>query len=89
VTDDERTAEWRRTDPDLRLYIPDEGAGRTASNQHVIVISTPEDSFVAVWKQASMENEPDQHVVASRSTDLGESWSDPIELDGPAPDDEP
>jgi hypothetical protein len=80
--------EWRRTDPDFRLYLPDGQTGRTASNQHVIVVPTPDDTFVAVWKQASMENEPDQHVVASRSTDRGETWSEPVELDGPEPDDD-
>jgi hypothetical protein len=81
--------EWRRTDPDFRLYVPDDRAGRTAANQHVIVVPTPEGSFVAVWKRASLENDPDQHVVAARSTDRGETWSDPVELDGPGPSDEP
>jgi hypothetical protein len=89
TADAPESVEWRRTDPDFRVYVPETQTGPTASNQHLIVVPTPADTFVAVWKQASMENEADQHVVAARSTDRGESWSDPVEVDGPAPDDGP
>jgi len=82
-------AEWRRTDPDFRLYVPDATTGPTASNQHLLVVPTPTDAFVAVWTQATAENDPDQRIVAARSTDRGDTWSAPVEIDGPAPDDDP
>lgn len=83
------TDEWKRSKPDFLVYIPPAAQGRDAENQHFNVLPMPSGAFLAFWTQASRENAPDQRVVLSRSLDRGQTWSPPVEIDGPAPDDPP
>ncbi len=80
------TDEWRRTKPDLTVYLPGGPDSRDSENQHLLVVPTPERTFLAFWTQATRENAPDQRCVLSRSEDQGETWSEPIEIAGPATD---
>jgi hypothetical protein len=79
--------ELRRTDPDYVTYVPDSSSGPDAENQHFIVVPTPSGTFLAIWTQASSEADPNQRIVTACSTDEGETWTDPEEIAGPAPDD--
>ncbi len=79
--------ELHRTDPDYITYVPESVDTRHAENQHFIVIATPADTFLAIWTQSSSEADPDQRVVSARSTDEGQTWTDPIEIAGPGPTD--
>jgi hypothetical protein len=79
---------WRRTNPDFEVFVPDGFDGTDSENQQLIVVPTPEDTFIAVWTMASRENDDDQRIASARSTDGGETWSEPVVVDGPAPDDE-
>jgi len=79
--------EWRRTNPDLVVYIPKEVNGPDHTNQHFNVVATPEGTFLATWTTGTRESAPDQRVVVSRSTDRGKTWSAPQTLDGPKPGD--
>lgn len=80
------TDEWRRTMPDLIVYLPSGREESDSENQHFLVVPTPERTFLAFWTQATRENAPDQRCVVSRSEDLGETWSEPVEVGGPAED---
>lgn len=79
--------EWRRTRPDLAVYLPQTLDGNDAANQHFNVIVTPSGAFLAFWTMSTFENADDQRVVCSRSTDRGQSWSAPQVIDGPQPGD--
>lgn len=81
------TDEWKRSNPDFVVYLPRGAQGGDAENQHFNVVATPSGAFLAFWTQASVENAADQHVVMSRSTDRGLTWSEPVEIDGPRPPD--
>ena len=50
-------------------------------NDHFQVIEH-EGTFYAFWTQASVEADIDQHIAFSKSTDKGETWSDPAILAG-------
>jgi len=85
---DGASSQVQRTDPDYVTYVPDSVDGRDAQNQHFIVRVTPRGTFLAVWTQASIEAAGAQRVVSARSTDDGETWSDPVEVDGSDDDSE-
>lgn len=68
--------------PDFVCYIPHDPEGMDATNQHFLVVPTPERTFLAFWTQASEENAPDQRVVMSRSEDQGRTWTAPRVLAG-------
>ncbi len=68
--------------PDFVTYIPHRLDGSDGTNQHFLVTPTPAGSFLAFWTQATHENDPNQRVVMSRSTDRGRSWSDPAMVAG-------
>ncbi|MCX6377195.1 MAG: sialidase family protein [Armatimonadetes bacterium] len=81
--------EWRRTNPDLIIYVPKTPGGADNCNQHFNVVATPSGAFLATWTCASRESDPNQRVVFSRSTDRGKTWIEPQIIDGPKPDDPP
>jgi len=81
--------EWDRTNPDIVVYLPKEGADNDLANQHFNVVATPEGTFIGTWTSATKESHPNQRVLYTRSTDRGKTWSEPEELDGPAKDDPP
>ena len=56
--------------------------GMDGTNEHFLVVPTPKRTFLAVWTQASKENNPDQHLMLSRSEDQGKTWSRPTVLAG-------
>jgi len=70
------------SNPDLIVFIPSRSDGPNATNQHFLVVPTPQHTFLAFWTQASHENDPDQRVVLSRSENKGKTWSKPIVLAG-------
>jgi hypothetical protein len=78
---------WKVSHPDLKVYIPEKPGGPDNTNQHFQVAALPGGTFMAIWTQGSGENSPNHHIVSSRSTDRGETWSAPIEIDGPQPGD--
>ena len=73
---------WQASRPDFVVYLPSGAKAADSENQALIVVPTPKNSFFAVWTQASRENDPDQRVVISSSSDLGHTWSRPVVLDG-------
>jgi hypothetical protein len=74
--------EFQRSSPDFQVHIPERQQGPTSSNQHFLVVPLSSGTFVAIWTQASSENARDQRVVSARSTDGGNTWSDPLEVAG-------
>jgi hypothetical protein len=81
--------EWQRTQPDLKVYIPDTISGPDAANQHFNVVVSPAGTYLAFWTSSTYENADDQHVAFSRSTDKGQTWTAPYTIDGPKPGDPP
>ena len=75
--------EWKRTDPDVVVYLPEEENGFDSVNQHFLVKKSPNGAYLAFWTRGADEGEVNQHVVVSRSTDKGRSWSRPRMIDGP------
>jgi len=76
------TEEWRRTKPDLVVYLPPKPLQRDGYNDHFLVEVTPGGDLLAIWTQATYEGARDLHVVFSRSRDQGATWSTPEELAG-------
>ena len=76
--------EWKRTNPDLVVYLPELESGFDSVNQHFLVTKTPGSAWLAIWTQGADEGEVNQSVVSSRSTDRGKTWGEPIVVDGPA-----
>ena len=66
------------------MYIPDSPGGPDNTNQHFLVVPLPNGTFLAMWTMGSRENGTNQHMVSSRSTDEGRTWSVPIVIDGPS-----
>ena len=81
--------EWKRTRPDLVVFLPKEDQGADSSNQHLNVVATPSGSFLGTWTSATRESAPNQKVLYTRSTDRGKTWSEPQVLDGPLEEDPP
>ena len=76
-----------RTAPDYVAYVPRGGAANDWTNQHFLVVRSWSGAFLAVWTQATFENNADQRVVFARSDDGGVTWSEPRVVDGPSGDD--
>jgi len=75
--------EWKRTEPDIVVYLPQQENGFDSVNQHFLVTTTPSGAWIAIWTQGADEGEPNQSVVCSRSTDGGATWTEPVLIDGP------
>ena len=80
----------RATKPDFVVFVPRiaEGGVSDTGNEHFLVFDGPDGSLMAVWTQSSVENysaemPPDQHIAFSRSTDEGDTWSEPRIIAGP------
>ncbi len=71
-----------RTRPDCVVYRPGAERGSDAENQQIIGLVTAGGHWLLTWTQATHENNPDQHVVVSRSEDRGKTWSAPQAIDG-------
>ena len=77
------TDDWRRTGPDLVVYLPKKPGMRDGYGDHLLVDFTPGGDLLAIWTQASREGARDLRVVYARSLDCGSTWSAPSEIDGP------
>ena len=77
------TDEWKRTNPDFAVYLPERFIGRDSDNVHFLVTVTPGGDLLGSWTQGTYEGADNECVVAARSCDGGETWSAPIEIDGP------
>jgi hypothetical protein len=77
--------EIQRTRPDRIVYRPPAECGPNAENQQIIGWVTPGGDWLLTWTRATHENNPDQHVVVSRSEDRGVTWSGPQVIDGATP----
>lgn len=78
------TDDWKRTNPDLVVYLPQKPGGRDGYSDHLHVDYTPSGDLLAIWTQGSYESSPDLRVVSSRSRDGGRTWLEPMEIDGAA-----
>jgi len=75
--------EWKRTEPDIVVYLPEQEDSFDATTQHFLVIKSPRGAWLAFFTRGADEGEINQHVVISRSTDRGKTWSTPQIIDGP------
>ena len=79
--------EARRTNPDFVVFVPPEPTPGIAQvercNMHFIVTPVPGGDFLATWTQADSPHGPDQRVVVARSSNRGETWTEPEVIDAP------
>jgi len=74
-----QTPDWQRTNPDFPIYIPT--GDNDGTNQMTIAAETPDGTWLSTATLSSTEGAADQRVAVFRSTDRGQSWSEPIVLD--------
>lgn len=75
--------EWKRTDPDLVVYLP-KGKSDTG-NEHFLVFEAPhDDGLMAIWTQCTVEGRGDNRAAFAHSKD-GVNWSEPKILKGRGP----
>ena len=82
----------RVSNPDFVVYVPRQPRDRElwnpylrgdSYNDHIQVLyDEGRKTYYGFWTQASRESFPDQHIVFSRSTDGGRTWSEPVLLQG-------
>lgn len=77
------TDDWKRTNPDLVVYLPAEPPYASEAIDHVLVDVTPGGDLLAVWTMATKENASDNSVVCARSKDGGVSWTSPKAIASP------
>jgi len=75
--------EWRRSSPDIIVYLPRGGDHNDTDNEHFLVFQSPAGDLLAMWTQSSREGFGDNHIVIARSRD-GEDWSEPSRIVGPS-----
>ncbi len=77
--------------PDTVVFIPrqprdkqkrDPSKPGDTYNDHFQVLDKTNGLLFAFWTQASRESDIDQHIAFSKSTDKGETWSEPVILAG-------
>lgn len=74
--------EWKRSNPDLQVFVPTGSGIYNGDNEHFLVFEAPGGKeLLALWTQSSVEGRGDNHLVLARSTD-GISWSEPVWLAG-------
>jgi len=74
--------EWRRSNPDIVVYLPKEGELNDGDNEHFLVFESPGDDLLAMWTQSTCEGRGDNHIMLARSAD-GEKWEEPKLIAGP------
>ncbi len=79
------TDDWKRTEPDLVLYLPPRPAGPDGDNEHLIINFMPSSGdMLATWTTGTYESAPNSRTVFSRSADGGVTWSEPEVMPGTA-----
>ncbi|WP_135556814.1 sialidase family protein [Paenibacillus cymbidii] len=79
--------EWKRTHPDVCVYLPQQPDGDDADNEHFLVFEAPYGGeLLAMWTQGAAEGGTNQHIALARSGDGGTTWSAPQEIAGPRDD---
>ena len=79
--------DWRRTNPDLVVYLPKDPPDAEEAVDHVLVDYTPGGDLLAIWTNVTRADGSDYQVISVRSKDEGLSWSDPLSIAtyGPKP----
>ena len=77
------TSDWKRTRPDLVLYLPKEPPYASEASDHVLVEVTPGGDLLAIWTLATKEGAHDYRVVYARSKDNGVTWTPPQTIAAP------
>ncbi|MCC7494645.1 MAG: exo-alpha-sialidase [Fimbriimonadaceae bacterium] len=79
--------ELARTRPDYLVYQPGsfDGSTHDTGNEHFLVFEGPDGELKAVWTQSTIEGQPDQRIVFTRSGDQGRTWDRPRVIAGPTP----
>ena len=73
----DRDTDWKRSNPDIVVYLPKEGNLNDGGNEHFMVFKAPKsEELLAIWTQCTKEAFGDNHAVIARSED-GISWSEP------------
>ena len=74
--------EWKRSNPDVTVFVPVGSGIYNGDNEHFLVFESPgKDELLALWTQSSCEGNGDNHLVLARSKD-GVNWSNPKYLVG-------
>ena len=68
--------EWQRTAPDFAVYLPT--GANDGTNQMINTVETSDGTWIATATMASKEGATNQRVAVFRSTDRGQTWSDPV-----------
>ena len=69
--------DWKRSNPDVVVYLPRGGDLNDGDNEHFLVFHAPKsDELLATWNQSSVEAHGDNHMVLARTSD-GINWSEP------------
>jgi len=76
--------DWRRSHPDVIVYLPRGGEHNDTDNEHFLVFESRLGDLLAMWTQSSCEGRGDNHIVLARSTD-GKHWSEPSWIAGTHP----
>ena len=85
ITPGDLATEWKRSDPDVVVYLPKGGELNDTDNEHFLVFEAPKgEELLAMWTQSSCEGRGDNHLVLARSAD-GENWSEPKLVVGTRP----
>ena len=77
--------DWRRSNPDLVVYLPAEPPYTPESVDHTMIDYTPGGDLLAVWTWATEVKGEDQSMAFARSTDGGVNWTAPSIIDGVGP----
>ncbi len=76
--------EWKRSQPDVTVYLPKQGGLNDGDNEHFLVFESAKGTLLAMWNQSSVEGQGDNHVMLARSKD-GRQWTEPVKIAGPGP----
>jgi len=76
ITIGDPAVEWKRSRPDVVVYLPKGGDRNDQDNEHFLVFPSPKGGLRAMWTQSSVEAYGDNHIVLARSDD-SLTWSEP------------
>ncbi len=77
--------EWRRTNPDVVVYLPKGGEHHDEDNETFLVVVAPKgDEMLGFWTQSSVEGRGDNRIMLARTSD-GVHWTEPVRIAGTTP----